>query len=250
MYILITNDDGFRSEGIKALAKEATNRGHSVIVSAPAFEQSAKSHSITLGHPLISKKRPSESGVTVYSVLGTPVDAVRIGLEVSDKPYDFCVSGINNGFNSGPAVYYSGTVAAAREAAMNGIPALAVSIDVGADQTMLENAAKLSFDVMEKLQGETIQRGVYASINLPAVPAKDLKALTLCETAFLYFEDRYERRQSPKGTDYYWLKGDLNWQEAQEGTDIYFLERGYPTLCFLGDITDHSGSFKHLFPNQ
>lgn len=250
MYILITNDDGFRSEGIKALAKEATNRGHSVIVSAPAFEQSAKSHSITLGHPLISKKRPSENGATVYSVQGTPVDAVRIGLEVSDGLYDFCVSGINDGLNAGPAVYYSGTVAAAREAAMNGIPAVAVSIDVGADQAMLENAAKLALDLMEKLQGENFKRGVYASINLPALPPEDLKELTLCKTAFLYFEDRYEHRLSPQGTDYYWLKGDVLWKPAQKGTDIYFLERGYPTLCFLGDMIDHADSYKHLFPNQ
>jgi 5'-nucleotidase len=247
MHILITNDDGFRSEGLKALAKEAARRGHTAIVSAPDYQQSAKSHGITLGHPLIVKKRPFIDGIPVHSVQGTPVDAARIGFEVTQQPYDFCVSGINDGFNSGPAVFYSGTVAAAREAALKAVPSIAVSIDVGADEEMLQNAARLTFDIIEKMQGHPMPLGVFATVNLPAIAPENLKEVKACKTAFIYFEDGYEHRQSPQGTDYYWLKGDVDWHSPQEDTDIDYLLQGHVTLSFLGNIIDHTDSFKHLF---
>lgn len=245
MHLLITNDDGYFAPGIRALARAAARRGHSVVVCAPHTQQSAKSQSITLDTPLILHRAQTD-GLTFHSVNGTPVDAVRIGLELTDRPFDFCLSGINNGYNAGPAIYYSGTVAAAREAVMYRVPALAVSIDVGADEAMRENAARLALDLIEKLHGAPLPRGVFANLNLPALPADQLKETKVCKTANVYFTDGYERRTSPQGAEYFWLCGDILLEDAAADTDLALLREGRPALGFVGDFTDHSGDFAHL----
>ena len=132
MHILISNDDGIFSPGIRILASAAVKRGHRVTVSAPATQQSAMSHRLTLNQSMMAK--PYElAGARAFAVDGSPVDCVRLGRYLAeDEPIDFCLSGINDGTNLGTALYYSGTAAAAREAAMLNIPSMALSIGVRA----------------------------------------------------------------------------------------------------------------------
>ena len=135
MHILLTNDDGIFAPGIKALADAAIARGHQVSISAPSRQCSANSQHITLFAPITVKEVPWENA-KAYAVDGTPSDCVRITPALIDEKIDFCISGINQGENAGACVYYSGTVSAAREAAMLYIPAIAVSLMSGADDAM------------------------------------------------------------------------------------------------------------------
>ena len=137
MHFLLANDDGSQAIGLRALSQAILERGHSVVVCAPQTQQSAVSHHITLFAPLMMREVPWEGdNAKAYSVAGTPADCVRIAQMLTDKPFDFAFSGINNGENAGTAVYYSGTVSAAREARMLNIPAMAVSIMPHADEAM------------------------------------------------------------------------------------------------------------------
>ena len=127
MHIFLVNDDGIGSKGIMALARAATGRGHKVTMCAPATQQSAASQRITLAEPIYVAPYPSQDPLlTAYAITGTPTDCVRLGLQnLAKEPVDVLISGINDGYNSGMAVHYSGTVAAAREGALNGLHAIA-----------------------------------------------------------------------------------------------------------------------------
>ena len=180
MHFLLANDDGIQAIGLRALSQAILERGHSVVVRAPQTQQSAVSHHITLFAPLMMREVPWEGdNAKAYSVAGTPADCVRIAQMLTDKPFDFAFSGINNGENAGTAVYYSGTVSAAREARMLNMPAMAVSIMPHADEAMRLHLARLAVRIAERYQGDALPRLCLINLNAPALPARRLR-LALC----------------------------------------------------------------------
>ena len=243
MHILITNDDGIHSVGIKALANAALKRGHQITISAPKGQCSANSQHICLTAPLLVNEVPWE-GAKAFSVDGTPCDSVRLAPFFSDTPYDFCISGINKGENAGSAVYYSGTVAAAREAAMLYIPAIAVSIMPGADDDMRAHLAELAIQVAERFHLHPLPRFTVINLNAPALPVSQWKPLVVCPLSQAYYLDSYEKRQSPLGQTYFWLSADdtsgVPMEEPEAGSDYQYLRAGHVTCTFLGNFQDYN----------
>ena len=248
MHILITNDDGIYSVGLKALAEAAIARGHKVTISAPSSQCSANSQHITLTAPLLAHeiKWP---GAEAIAIDGTPTDCARIAPFMVDTPFDFCLSGINNGENAGSAVYYSGTVAAAREAAMCYIPAMAVSIMPGADDAMRKNLADIAVRLAEHFQHIQLPRFTIINLNAPALPPEELKPMKICPLSQTYYLDGYEKRVSPLGQTYFWLKANdtsgVPMEEPETGSDYYYLRSGHPTCTFLGNFIDYNDGFCH-----
>lgn len=247
MHILITNDDGISSAGLRSLAEAAIRRGHRVTVSAPHSQCSANSQHITLTHPLLVHEIPWEGAARAYSVEGTPTDCVRVIPSLVDEPVDFCLSGINHGENAGSAVYYSGTVAAAREAAMMYMPAMAVSIRVGEDEAMRQKLADLAVRLAEHFQKIPLPRFALISLNAPAIPPDQWKPLILCPLSKAYYLDSYEKRQSPLGQTYLWLAANdtsgVPMEKPEPGSDYAYLLDGHVTCTVLGPFTDCNASF-------
>ena len=246
MHILLTNDDGIRSDGLKALADAALRRGHRVTVSAPSSQCSANSQHITLTAPLLIHEVPWP-GATAYAVEGTPTDCVRICPYIVDEPIDFCISGINRGENAGSAAYYSGTVAAAREAVMCYMPAMAVSIMPGADDAMLKNLADVALRLAERFQDTKLPRFTIINLNAPAIPPAELKELKVCPLSKAYYVDGYEKRISPLGQHYLWLMANdtsgVPMEPCEPGSDYDYLRKGHLTCTFLGGFRDYNGDY-------
>lgn len=205
MRILITNDDGIEAPGIKALADEI-RRHAQVVVCAPHVQRSAVSSSITLYTPLIVQER-KEKGVRLVAIQGTPADAVKLALsEILDEPPDLVLSGINHGLNTGSNILYSGTVAAALEAAQVGVPAMALSLEA-VDDPPYAQAARFSWKLIQWLRRAGDGRGVVYNVNFPGVGPKELKGIQITHQESTPYQDVFERRVDPRGRTYYWLCG-------------------------------------------
>ena len=227
MHFLLTNDDGIDAIGLKALSAAITEAGHTVTVCAPQSQQSAASHHLTLNAPLMVRETPWEGG-EAYALAGTPADCARIGRLLSGQPIDFAFSGINNGENAGTAIYYSGTVSAAREARMCGMPAMAVSIMTGASWETLMHLGRLAVRIAEKAARKEL-------------PRLGLLPLTLAPLSDACYLDSYERRVSPRGQSYFWLEAGLKIEPHKPGTDMALLNDGYPVLSLVGPYLDENG---------
>lgn len=246
MHILLTNDDGIHSTGLRALHQAALNRGHKVTISAPNGQCSANSQHITLTAPILIKEE-DWAGSRAFAIGGTPADCVRVAPTLTGEHFDFCISGINHGLNAGSAVYYSGTVSAAREAAMLHLPALAVSLDVGGDAEMYAHLANLAIETAEKLLNEGLPRYLVVNLNAPALPPARLKPLRVCPLNPSYYLDQYEKRVSPLGQTYLWLDDGDNpggiLESVEPDTDVAFLQEGHVTCTFIGPLGDYNGIF-------
>ena len=246
MYILITNDDGIHAPGLAALAREAAARGHRVLVCAPAEQQSAASQRIQLNTPLMASPVDLMPGVTAWAVEGTPADCVRIGFELSDGTPDLCLSGINDGENAGCAAFYSGTIGAAREAAMHGVAAFAVSIMQHADAQMLQDLASEALRMAEGCDLKAFPRLAVISLNAPAIPRSQWRGIRLCPLSQAYYLDRYEHRINPRGRHYFWLGQGLPMEKPEPGSDYDLLNQGFATISVLGGyqtLHEHPASF-------
>jgi 5'-nucleotidase len=207
--ILVSNDDGVRAPGIVALA-QALREVADVVVAAPDRERSATSHSISLDRPL----RVDELEPGVFSIDGTPVDCVYLAvLHLVPRPPALCVSGINDGYNLGSDVFYSGTVAAALEAALRGVPAIAVSLERRRPQDFSQAARFAQALVAEVLARgeEAIPRGALLNVNLPAGVVKEFEVTRLGQRVY---RDQVVVREDLRGRAYYWIGGP-----EEEGTD-------------------------------
>ena len=240
MHFLLTNDDGIDAIGLKALSAAITQAGHTVTVCAPQSQQSAASHHLTLNAPLMVQEVPWEGG-KAYALGGTPADCARIGKLLSGRPIDFAFSGINNGENAGTAIFYSGTVSAAREARMCGLPAMAVSIMTGADWNTLLRLGRLAVDIAEKTDGKELPRLSILNLNAPAIPADQWKPLRLAPLSDACYLDSYERRVSPRGQSYFWLEAGLKIEPHRPGTDVALLNDGCPVLSLVGPYLEENG---------
>ncbi|MFO8030954.1 MAG: 5'/3'-nucleotidase SurE [Desulfohalobiaceae bacterium] len=238
MHIILTNDDGIWALGLRSLYQELRAAGHLVTVIAPLTEQSAVGHAVTLSLPLRIKK-VNDGDFQGYGISGTPVDCVKIALgTVFDIDPDLLISGINSGANVGVDVLYSGTVAAATEAALAGVPALAVSIDNFQPQELADQAKFAARFASQQNWQELPQRRVL-NLNFPAGPWQDCQGLKICPQTQAVYQDWYEKRVDPRGGEYYWLCGEIPPQALEPGSDRDLLSQGYMTLTPLTfDFTD------------
>jgi len=246
MRLLITNDDGVDAPGILTLAKTAAAAGHEVLVSAPATQQSAAGHRLTITQSLMVRERHLDEGFTAYSVEGSPVDCVRIGRRLSDKPFDFFLSGINDGENVGTALFYSGTAAAAREAAMLNLPSMAISIAFGADEDMRVHLAEQALVIMDYILRRPMPRLTFCNLNGPALPPEQVKPAKIAPISEAYYLDAYEERVNPRGIKYFWLEGGVKFEEPEPGSDLDLLIKGHMTVSFVGGFRNHNALYRPM----
>ena len=237
MKILVVNDDGIHSQGLQALV-QALSEQHDVYVCAPESERSAASHAITLLTPLFLRRVELPGAREAYTVTGTPADCTRMGIYKMGKP-DVVFSGINHGANTGVDILYSGTVSAAAEGMVQGVPSAAVSVlrteayDFGA-------ACEYALKLADYLSNHQLPARTLLNLNCPSAGCGQAKGLKFAPMGWQKYEGEYELRQDPRGREYYWapFDGDGTTDDL-EGTDLYWLNRGYATLTPLRfDLTD------------
>ncbi|WP_433834901.1 5'/3'-nucleotidase SurE [Flavobacterium anhuiense] len=239
--ILVTNDDGVLAPGIRALISVMETIGD-VIVVAPDKPQSAMGHAITVNNTLfIDKISKDNDAIAEYSCSGTPVDCVKLAVnEILKRKPDLCVSGINHGSNSSINVIYSGTMSAAVEAGIEGIPAIGFSLldfDWNADFEPIKSFVK-------KITLETLANklplGVVLNVNFPKLKESEIKGIKVCRQAKAYYAQKFEKRQTPFGKDYYWLAGKFVNEDKGEDTDEWALANGYISVVPVQfDLTAH-----------
>jgi 5'-nucleotidase len=239
MDILLTNDDGIYAEGLWALY-DVLRRGHAVTVIAPDRERTAVSHGITLHHPLRANRVSSNGHGPGYAVNGTPADCVKLGLlEILGRKPDLVVSGLNPGANVGININYSGTVAAAKEAALGGIAAIAASIAGGEPyhyQTGAEFVGRLS--VLVGRRG--LAPGTFLNVNIPNLPAREIAGVRISRHGLGVFREYMEKRVDPRNRTYYWQGADPQIFGEDLDIDGAALQQRYiaitPITC---DMTDY-----------
>jgi 5'/3'-nucleotidase len=234
--ILCTNDDGIHALGLKTLVDIAGRLGD-VRVVAPDREQSATSHSLTVHRPLRATRTPEGFHV----IDGTPTDCVLIGInQLLDAPPDFVLSGVNHGPNMGEDVLYSGTVAAAMEGTILGIPAIAISYSSRAADRIPGYAG-----VLTQLVGALIGRGAFPeetffNVNLPDIPAEEVKGVRVTTLGRRVYSDSLTRREDPSGREYYWIGGGVSSWTGREDSDFRAVQAGYVSVTPLHlDLTNY-----------
>jgi len=240
MNIILTNDDGIWAVGLRCLARELERAGHSVHVLAPLTEQSAVGHAVTLSLPLRTRE-VREDHFRGTGISGTPVDCVKMALgTVFRFQPDLLISGINSGANVGVDVLYSGTVAAATEAALVGTPSLAVSVDHFNPKDLTEQA-RYTAGLLDRIDWRDLPPKRVINLNFPDCPLERSRGLKCCPQTSAVYEDWYEKRTDPRGRDYYWLCGEILEEKLEPETDRTLLTQGFITLTPLTfDFTDRS----------
>ena len=232
MKILVTNDDGIQAPGLAALAEAMTTLGD-VDVVAPSQGRSCASHGITFVEPLTAQELRIGDSQKGWGVSGTPADCVKLALhELLPSSPDLVVSGINAGANRGVDVLYSGTVAAAAEAALMGIPAVAVSLEKS-EAFDFAGAAAWCLQALAPVLSTGFPRGRVLNINIPAPRAGGPKGIRLVPQSLRPWKDGYDRRQDPRGRDYYWLTAAEPTPDPQNPSDLGALAEGWVTVTPL-----------------
>ena len=238
MNLLLTNDDGIRSPGLAALLKELS-KDHRLYVSAPDRQRSAAGAAMTIRADLYAEpvSFPDYPSVSAYAVSGTPVDCVRLGFGHLFPRPDAVLSGINLGPNRGTDVLYSGTLSAAQEAAVHGLPALAISLDGHHDRPFVhfETAAAMARRGLSLLKEKPLPFGAYYSINVPDLPLEDVKGFRYGRLGLVLYEAKYEEHGDEAGRlAYYECGGRIPAVDGPGDTDDYWLSQGYVTVSALG----------------
>ncbi len=245
--ILVTNDDGITAGGLKALVNSARKFGD-VLVVAPDSPQSAQGHAITIERPVfVRESNAFGNEVEAYECSGTPVDCVKIAKSVllKGRTPDLCVSGINHGSNAAINIIYSGTLSAAMEASLEGIPSIGFSF--------LDYRAEADFTVcvpyVEKLISHVLEHGMdegnLYNVNIPNLSAEQIRGIKVCRQAEARWVEEYVKGQDPRGRPYYWLSGKFVNNEKREDADANALQAGYVSLVpSHHDLTNHSALTK------
>ncbi len=235
----MTNDDGIFSKGIESLY-QALSMEHEVTVVAPETEQSAVGHAITLLEPLRVNRVKRNGHFFGFALKGTPADCVKIAVtELLTPPPQIVVSGINLGANVGVNVIYSGTVSAATEAAVLGIPSIAVSID-SANPVDFSAATEFIPRLVAKVATEGLPGGVSLNVNVPNIPAEKVRGVRLTRQGRLQCVDRYDRRTDPRNNAYYWLCNLYVEQDRDPDVDSNMLAAGFITVTPIHyDLTEY-----------
>jgi len=228
--ILVTNDDSVHAKGIKELVVVASEFGN-VLVVAPNKPQSGMGHAITITKPLRMESYNGFDGVEAYSCSGTPVDCVKLAVfEILKRKPDLLLSGINHGENSSTNVLYSGTMSAAIEGAMEGIPSIGFSLADFNSDADFSAAKNVATELIPQIMNKGLPNNTALNVNVPKVSYRDLKGIKVCTQAHAYWEDKFDSRRDQFGRPYYWLTGQFSDRDQREDTDLHYLKMGYATI--------------------
>lgn len=240
--ILVTNDDGITAPGIRALIKVACKIGRVVVV-APDSPQSAMGHAITINNTLYCDKVTIDAHASheEYRCSGTPVDCVKLATqEILQKKPDLCISGINHGSNSAINVIYSGTMSAAVEAGIEGIPAIGFSLLNYSMDANFEPALPFIEKIIRQVLRETLPKGIVLNVNIPDIPHSEIKGIRIARQANARWKENFDKRKNPMGREYYWLTGDFINEDKGQDTDEWALQNHYISVVPTQfDLTAH-----------
>jgi 5'-nucleotidase len=221
LFIVVTNDDGIYSEGISKLAK-ALNKIAKVTIVAPDRERSATGHAITVHHPLrvTPVKLKENDEIESFMVNGTPSDCVKLAVEaVFDTPPDLIFSGINRGPNLGTDVIYSGTVSAAIEGAILGVPAVAISV-AEFETPLYDSAAAFATKLAKRILETGLSKNTILNVNVPSIPVNDINGVAVTHLGYRRYRNTFEKRLDPRGKVYYWMAGEVVEDPIDINSDI------------------------------
>ncbi|MCE7068429.1 5'/3'-nucleotidase SurE [Dyadobacter sp. CY326] len=227
--ILVTNDDGITSKGIRTLVEVMQTIGE-VIVVAPNSPQSGMGHAITIGEPLRLYSTHIFKEVVEYECSGTPADCVKLAKNyvLQDRKPDLVVSGINHGSNSSISVLYSGTMSAAIEAAIEGIPAIGFSLTDYREDADFDHAVPFVKSITEEALKNGIPNGIALNVNIPGKSDLPIKGVKVCRQAHAKWQEKFDYRVDPTGRGYLWMAGDfVNFDTEKEDTDVWALDNNY-----------------------
>ena len=238
--ILVTNDDGITAPGIRKLV-EFMNEIGDVVVVAPNSPQSGKGHAITINSTLSLEEIHLDGIQRDFSLSGTPVDCVKMALDkVLPRRPDLVVSGINHGSNSSINVIYSGTMSAAVEAGVEGLPAIGFSLCDYTFEADFEQAKDFIKEIVTKSLQNPMPKGIVLNVNIPKLKKEEIKGIKICRQAHAKWEENFDERVNPQGKKYYWLTGYFNNMDKGEDTDEFALENGYISIVPVKfDMTAH-----------
>ncbi|MBB1139588.1 5'/3'-nucleotidase SurE [Myroides sp. WP-1] len=239
--ILVTNDDGITAPGIRALIDVMKEIGEVVVV-APDSAQSGMGHAVTINNTLTLERVNIDPEIELeYACSGTPVDCVKIALgQILDRKPDLCVSGINHGSNSSINVIYSGTMSAALEAGMSGIPAIGFSLLDFSWNADFEQVRTFVKKITTQALENGIPKEVVLNVNFPRLLTEEIKGIKVCRQAKAVWIEDFDKRLSPNGKEYYWLKGEFVNQDKGEDTDEWALRNGFISIVPVHfDLTAH-----------
>ena len=230
--ILISNDDGIYAPGIYALWESMSEIGQTTVV-APNTEKSAVGHAITIYDPIRIEKVIRSNGFEGYAVNGTPADSVKIAVQaIMKKKPDLIISGINAGANVGQSLLYSGTISAASEGTLLGIPSIAISLDALRDMNF--STSKI---VAKKIASLVINNGLpkdtLLNVNVPKDIEGGISGYQVTRQGAIYFRDKFEKREDPRGRIYYWMSGEVKDTDNDLDSDGVAIKKGYVSVTPL-----------------
>lgn len=240
-HILISNDDGINAKGLRALIEVASYFGDVTVV-APEVGMSGMSHAITMTTPLILRTIKQSEGVNVYACQGTPVDCVKIAMDyLMKEPPTLILSGINHGSNSNMSVIYSGTMGAALEGAMYGIPSIGFSILTHSAKADFTACKKIAKSIIQKVLNENKNPFLCLNVNIPTISYEEIRGIKVCKQAMGCWYEDFEKNTNPRGTDYFWLTGSFKPNDCSDiENDENYLADNYVTIVPIkADMTDY-----------
>jgi 5'-nucleotidase len=237
--ILVSNDDGIDAPGIEAAVRELKKLGD-VDVVAPDKQRSAVGHAITMNYPLRATKFYKNGVFFGHAIEGTPADSVKLAISslLKEKP-DLLVSGINHGSNTAISIIYSGTVSAATEGTVLGIPSIAVSLTTFGEPDF-RFAAQFTRTLAEFVIKKGLPHGTLLNVNIPAVKKKEVRGVVITRQGKTRWDDTFEVRRDPNNKEYYWLTGDLSVMDHSEDTDEIAIRNRFISITPIHyDLTDY-----------
>ncbi len=244
--ILITNDDSVNAKGINSLVQMAKKWGRVVVV-APDKPQSGMGHAITLSDPIRLNQVYLFDGIEAYASSGTPVDCVKLAIyEILERKPDLVLSGINHGENSSTNVLYSGTMSAAIEGAMEGLPSIGFSLaNYDADADFMQYESFIDRIISQSLN-QDFPKHTCLNVNIPNADSTDIKGIQICSQAHAFWADRFDKRKDQFGRTYYWLTGEFGEINPKEDSDLHALNGNYISVVPTHFDLTHYEVLSHL----
>ena len=239
--ILVTNDDGITSKGIKVLIEEMSKIGE-VYVMAPDSPNSGMGHAITVDTTIHIKKSPIFGDIASYECSGTPADCVKLAKHefLKGRKIDLLVSGINHGSNSSISVIYSGTMSAAIEGAIEGIPAIGFSLDDFHYDADFEHTRPYLSQIAHFVLKNGMAKGTALNVNFPNSKKGEIKGIKVCRQAYAKYDESFDERIDPQGKKYFWLTGEFKNFDKGKDTDVWALQRNYVSVVPVQfDLTNY-----------
>jgi 5'-nucleotidase len=245
MKILLCNDDGIHAPGLAALADELKKTAE-VIVVAPAREQSAMGHAITMSDPLRAEEYYKNGEFFGWAVNGTPADCIKLALyALLDQRPEMVISGINQGSNTGINTLYSGTVSAATEGRINDLPSFSISL-TSYHNKEFSPAARFAARLATQVKSLDLPKGVFLNVNVPALPEEDIKGVRITRQGLAVYEEIFHRRTDPKGKVYFWLDGERGQEDDDPQIDERAVSAGYISITPIHYDLTHYQTFGRL----